>query len=135
MAFSQMIEGISDLAVKSDGKILLFAIQTKRGEKIPLACPIDHFEKIIEDLLHLAIDASNQRSPQEIKAAIPKGRIYGKPILTLQFGIGPGIAPNEVHLSFHLGILNLTFSVATRQLKGLHEAIARMVPVKRPPAH
>ena len=109
------VSGVSDLKVTPNGDTLLFTVQTTAGD-IPLACRSTKIEKFIEDLLHLAVAASNQRSQEEIQAAVPKAQFRTNPIPALGFGIGPGKVPTQAHVGIHLGIMNLVFSISPKQL-------------------
>ncbi len=125
------VSGVSDLKVTPNGDTLLFTVQTTAGD-IPLACRSTKIEKFIEDLLHLAVAASNQRSQEDIQAAVSKTPFEANPIPTLGFGVGPGKVNTQAHLGMHLGIMNLVFSVSTKQLvEGIEGLVIRRTP-KRP---
>ncbi len=125
------VSSLSDLKVTPNGDTLLFTVQTTAGD-IPLACRSTKIEKFIEDLLHLAVAASNQRPQEEIQAAAPKAQFRTNPIPVLGFGIGPGIVPTQAHVGVHLGIMNLVFSVTTRQLVEAVEGVKFERKPKRP---
>ncbi len=116
MAEQPYISGVSDLKVTPNGDTWFFTVQTMAGENIPLACRSTEIETFIEDLLHLAVAASNQRSQEEIQAAVPKAQFPTKPIPTLGLGIGPGKVSTQAHIGIHLGIMNLVFAVSPKQL-------------------
>ena len=123
---------VSDLKATPNGDTLLFTVQTTAGENIPLACRSTKIEKFIEDLLHLAVAASNQRSQEDIQAAVLKIPFEANPIPILGFGVGPGKVNTQAHLGMHLGIMNLVFSVSTKQLvEGIEGLVIRRTP-KRP---
>ncbi len=132
MAEQTYISGVSDLKVTPNGDALLFTVQTIAGEKIPLACPSSKIEKFIEDLLHLAVAASNQRSQEEIQAAVPIGPFPTNPIPTLGLGIGPGKVSTEAQIGIHLGIMNLVFLVSPKQLVEAVEGLKFQQKPKRP---
>jgi len=116
------VSGVSDLKATPNGDTLLFTVQTTAGD-IPLACRSTKIEKFIEDLLHLAVAASNQRSQEEIQAAVPKAQFRTNPVPALGFGIGPGKVPTQAHVGIHLGIMNLMFSITTKQLVEAFEGL------------
>ncbi len=126
------VSGVSDLQVTPNGDTLLFTVQTTAGENFPLACRSTEIEKFIEDLLHLAVAASNQRRPEEIQAAVLKRQLRTNPIPVLGFGIGSGKVPTQAHLGIHLGIMNLVFSVSTKQLVEALEGLKFRQKPKRP---
>jgi hypothetical protein len=126
------VSGVSDLKHTPNGDTLFFTVQTMAGENIPLACRSTKIGKFIEDLLHLAVAASNQRSQEEIQAAIPIGPFPTNPIPTLGLGIGPGKVSTQVQIGIHLGIMNLVFSVSPKQLVEAVEGLKFRQKPKRP---
>ena len=124
------VSGVSDLKVTPNGDTLLITVQTTAGD-IPLACRSTKIEKFIEDLLHLAIAASNQRPQEEIQAAV-KAPFVANPIPALGFGIGPGEVPSQAHVGIHLGIMNLVFSISPKQLVEAVEGLKFQRKPKRP---
>ncbi len=125
------VSGVSDLKATPNGDTLLFTVQTTAGD-IPVACRSTKIGKFIEDLLHLAVAASNQRSQEEIQAAVPIGPFPTNPIPTLGFGIGPGKVSTQAHVGIHLGIMNLVFSVSPKQLVEAVEGLKFRRKPKRP---
>ncbi len=125
------VSGVSDLKVTPNGDTLLITVETTAGD-IPLACRSTKIEKFIEDLLHLAVAASNQRSQEEIQAAVPKAQFRTNPIPALGFAIGPGKVPSQAHVGIHLGIMNLVFSISPKQLVEAVEGLKFQRKPKRP---
>ena len=126
------VSGVSDLEVMPNGDTLLFTVQTMAGENIPLACRNTKIEKFIEDLLHLAVAASNQRSQEEIQATVPNGPFPTNPIPTIGLGIGPGKVSTQAQIGIHLGIMNLVFLVSPKQLAEAVEGLKIRRKPKRP---
>ncbi len=111
------VTDVSDAAVSKDRNTIYFALQLKDGKKIPLECDTDDIGKIIDGLLDVAVSVANQRTPEEIQAAIADEERQIRPIPALGFAIVEGPIKTQARLVFHLGTLNLAFDISASVLK------------------